>query len=106
MHSRIGEFNRLNKINCTCSGNDGAAVGAHGQVENTVSVTSQGGDLLHLGIFPDVDLVLGVSVSADKLVCCLTEHQVADLGSSIDCLQFGSGEGIPETDCTIGSSSS
>jgi hypothetical protein len=46
-------------------------------------VAREGGSLLHLGILPDVDLVLRVSVGADKFIQCLAEHQVADLGTHV-----------------------
>jgi hypothetical protein len=84
----------------------GASVRAHRQVKYSVGVAREGGSLLHLGILPDVDLVLRVSVGTDKFIQSLAEHQVADLGTNVHGFDGGSRESVSKFDCSISSSSS
>jgi hypothetical protein len=69
-------------------------------------VAREGGSLLHLGILPDVDLVLRVSVGADKFIQCLAEHQVADLGTHVHRFDSSSWESVSKFDGSVSSSSS
>ena len=45
-----------------CASNKGPSVGTRRQVQNSVGVASEGGDLFHRRIPPHVDLVLAVAV--------------------------------------------
>ena len=76
-------------------------IGTHRQVEHSVSVTSQSRYLLHCRILPYDHLIQRVSMGADKFVVCLREHEVADLGSSVDCAQWLQGLRIPKPDVLI-----
>ena len=58
----------------------------------------QGGDFLHLGVAPDVDLVVCVAVCADQLVRVLREHEVADLRASVHAAGHPGGVRVPEAD--------
>lgn len=51
-----------------CSCYDRLAVWAHGEVENTEGVTSQGHNLFHARVLPNDDLILAVPMCADNLV--------------------------------------
>jgi hypothetical protein len=82
---------------------DGAAVGAHGQVKNSVGMASEGGESLHLGVSPDVDLVLGVPVRAHQLVHRLAEHQVAHLRAHVVGVLGRASEGVSNFDGSISS---
>jgi len=66
-------------------------------------VPHQSGDLLHLRVFPDVDLVEGVPVGADQLVDRLAEDQVAHLRASVHGTQGLARERVSETDVSVGS---
>ena len=68
---------------------DGAAVGTHGEVKDSVGVTYQGGNFVHCWIFPDIDLVVTVAMGADKLVQSFAEHEIAHLRTHINCLDSG-----------------
>ena len=66
----------------------------------------QGGNFLHGGVLPNVDLILRIAVGGDQLIEGLAEHQVADLRADVDSFDVGSGQGVSESDCSIGSASS
>ena len=89
-----------------CPSNDSAAVGAHGQVENSVGVASQSGDPAHVSSPPDVDLVLGVTVSADDFVDAATEHHVAHLRPNIVGRKSDPSESVSELDGAVCSATS
>jgi hypothetical protein len=46
-------------------------------------MTGQGSQLLHAGVFPYNDLILGVAVRAHKFIYVLRKHKVANLASSL-----------------------
>ena len=66
------------------AGDNGGAVGAHGQVEHSEGVPCQRRDLLHRRILPHYDLVQTVAVRTDQLIVGLGEDKVADLTASVD----------------------
>lgn len=67
-------------------------------------MTSEDSQLFHLGLLPDYYLVLGVSVRRDELVDVLRVDQIANLTSSVDPVHWLQGQGVPEPDTTISSS--
>ena len=77
----------------------------HGEVKDSVRVACQGLHFLHGGIFPQDNLVEGVSMRAYDLVSCLREHQVAYLRSCINGMQRLEGVSVPESNVTISCSS-
>ena len=52
----------------TCASHNGASIGTHRKVENSVGVAGEGGDSLHLRVLPDIDLVERVAVGAHEFV--------------------------------------
>ncbi len=58
----------VNRLQRTCTSDDGLAVWGDRQVEHSKSVASQRGQLAHGWVLPDHDLVLRVAVGADNLV--------------------------------------
>lgn len=84
-----------------CAGDDRAAVWAHRQVQHTHRVPHQRADLLHLGVFPNVDLVKRVAVRTDNFVYRLRKGQIADLGSSIDGFDRLARQGVSETNMPV-----
>lgn len=67
----------------TGASDDRAAVGAHAEIQHTVSVSCERDDLRHARVFPDVDGMLGVTVSAHKFRSGGAEEKVADLAAGI-----------------------
>jgi hypothetical protein len=102
----VGENVPESKGFVACTGYDRATVWTHGQVEHAVCVAGQGGGLLHLGVLPDVDFVVGVTVSAHQLVQTFAKHQVAHLRSDVHRLNSRASEGVSELDGAVGSASS
>ena len=47
-------------------------------------MTSQGLNFLHAWVLPEDDLVQRVAVGANDFMSSLREHQVTDLGASVD----------------------
>ncbi len=88
------------------AGDDGAAIGTHGQVQHPEGVPGQSGDLLHGGVLPDVDFVERIPVGADDLVHALAEHQAAHLRVRIHHLAGRALQGVPEPQGSILSSAS
>lgn len=76
---------------------------AHGEIQNPVSVTSEGDDLLHARVLPNDDLVLAVAVGGNDLVRVLGPSKVTDLRASIDLICGNSTERVPELDTAISS---
>lgn len=60
------------------------------------------GNLVHLRVLPDGDLVLGVAMSRNYLIYCFGEHQVADLAAGVHCIQQTTLQAVPETNCFVG----
>lgn len=58
---------------------NGLAVRAHGQIEHTVAVSGEFGQLGHHRILPDEDLILRVAVSGDELVGVFGPGEIAHL---------------------------
>jgi hypothetical protein len=58
-------------------------VWAHGKVEHSIGVSGERNDLLHAGVLPDNDLVLGVAVCRDNFVAILRPCKIADLASGV-----------------------
>lgn len=69
-------------------------------------MTCEGGNFIHFGVLPDIDLIMGVSMCADDLVDCLAKHKVADLRTDIHSLHRGSSEGVSESDRPVRRASS
>ena len=84
---------------------NGVALRTHGQVEDPVGVARQCADLLHLGVLPDVYLVLRVPMGAHYLVQGLGEHEIAHLRSCIHCLDGCASQRVSEPDGPIGCAS-
>ncbi len=63
----------------TCPSDDSGSIWTHGEVEYSVGVSGEGGHLIHIGVLPNIDLIVGVPVGRDDLIESLTEHQVAHL---------------------------
>lgn len=59
-------------------------------------------NLLHLRVLPDYDLVLRVAMSTDELVGGLRPGEVTDLRTRVDGADSLAGQGVPESDATIG----
>ena len=83
---------------------DDTAIGAHGQVEDSVGVAREAHDLRHAGVLPHDNLVLRVAVRADDLVGVLGPGQVADLRAGVDLVDDCSAHGIMEDYSSIGGS--
>lgn len=67
-----------------CASYEGLSVGACRKVEHSVGMASQGCNLFHGGVAPDIYLVLTVAMSRNKLVHILCEQQIANLASCLD----------------------
>jgi hypothetical protein len=67
----------------TSARDDDLAVGTHGEIENSIRMAGERDNLLHVGILPDDDLVLGVSVRRDNLIAVLGPSQITDLAPSV-----------------------
>lgn len=65
------------------AGNNSLTIWAHRQVEDSVSMASERNNLLHVGIFPDDDLILAVSVGRHNFVAVLRPCQIADLATGV-----------------------
>lgn len=76
---RIPKAKRL----VSCSGDDRLSVRTHGEVEDSVGVTAERGDLGHSWVSPDADLIgdgsSGIPMGGDEFVGILGPHEVADL---------------------------
>lgn len=59
------------------------AVRADGQIEHTVAVSGEFGQLGHHWVLPDEDLILRVAVGGDELVGVFGPGEVADLRPSV-----------------------
>lgn len=55
----------------TSTSDDGLAIWAHSKVQDTVGVSGERNDLLHVGVLPDHDLVLAVAMRGHNLVAVL-----------------------------------
>lgn len=51
-----------------CASHNGASIGTHRKVENSIGVASEGGDPLHLRVLPYIDLVERVPVGTHEFV--------------------------------------
>lgn len=94
------------KWDCTCSSHNGSSLWVHCQVEHSVGVASQCRHLLHPRVFPNVDFVLRIAVSAYKFVYSFAEHKVADLGASVNNIYWCGCQCVPESDGSVCRSSS
>jgi len=83
------------------AGNQGLAVGAGRQVQDTVGVACERRNLLHGGVAPNVDLVLAVSVSRYQLIYIFCEHEIAHLAACLHRLQIFQLDGVPELYCAV-----
>ena len=68
-------------------------------------MTCQSRDFLHRWILPNVNLVERVSMSGDDFICGLGEHQIANLRSSINVVDWLKSMSVPESNATISSTS-
>ena len=68
-------------------------------------MTSKSWYFLHCRVLPNNYLILWVAMSRNYLVCGLRKHQVANLGASVDIIYWLKGMSVPETDASIGCSS-
>ena len=59
-------------------------------------MSCEGGHLLQGRVLPHNDLVVGVAVGGYDLLCVLAEHQVANLGASVDTVEESVVESVPE----------
>ena len=84
------------------AGDNGLAVGTHGQVEDPVAVAGELGELGHGRILPDEYLILRVAVRGDELVRVLRPGEVAHLRARVHGLQVLPGERVPEPDASVG----
>lgn len=75
---------------------------AHGEVQNSVGVSSERCDFGHARVPPKNDLVQAVSVSRNELVAVLTPLQVANLRAGIDAIERAAAESVPEPDAPVG----
>ncbi|RNA28621.1 hypothetical protein BpHYR1_008630 [Brachionus plicatilis] len=82
---------------------NGLAVRRHGQIQHSIRVTSQLGQLTHARILPDQYLILRVAMSADQLVGVFRPGQIAHLGARVHRLQILTGQRVPEPDTAVGS---
>jgi len=82
-------------------GNDGLTVWRHRQVQHAIRMSRQLGHLNERRVFPDEDLILTISVSADQFVGVFGPSQIADLRPGIDALQRLSRQSIPESNAPI-----
>ena len=64
-------------------------------------MSSKGGYFLHRRVFPDAYLVQRIPVSRNDLVRGLREHQVADLASGIDVVDWRQGVSVPESNASV-----
>lgn len=85
----------------SCPRDDGAAIGAHGEVEHAVCVAGQCGYLFHARVLPHIDLVVRIAVGAYDFVVSLAEHQVAHLRAYVHSLEGLASEGVPEPDSPV-----
>lgn len=65
----------------------------------------EGCDLLHGWVLPHNDLVERVAVSGYNLVVVLTEHQVTNLTSSVDRVNWLQRQRVPELNASISGTS-
>jgi hypothetical protein len=87
------------------SSNYCTSIGTHGEVQHSVGMSCQGCNLLHFGILPYVDLVLGISVSTDQFVQTFAENQVTNLRANVHGFYCCSIQSVSETDCSVSCSS-
>ena len=81
------------------------AVRTDGQVKYSERVACQHGNLLHPRLLLPYDyLVLRVTMSAHQLVHVLTVLQIAHLAASVDEIERFTGEAVPESNASVGSS--
>jgi len=67
-------------------------------------VTSKSSHFLHRRVFPNNDLVKRVAMCADDFVCVFGEHEIANLRTSINIVDWLESVGVPETNASICSS--
>lgn len=69
-------------------------------------MTSESGKFLHRWVFPNDHLVQRIAVSADELIVCFREDQVAHLRAGVDAVELLEADGVPEPDALVSSATS
>lgn len=81
------------------------AIWAHGEIEYSVGVACETGDLRHGGVLPDDNLVLAVAMRRYYFVGVLRPGNVAYLTARVDLVDHGPANRIVEDDSPISRSS-
>ncbi len=87
----------------TCASDNSLAVRADSKVEHATGMSEKSGCFLHLWVFPEHDLVLGVAVCTGELIDVLGEHEIADLGAGLHTVQLRSCKGVPKPNAAVSS---
>ena len=86
-------------ISCTC--HQSLTVWRACKIENSKGMTRQSRQFFHSWIFPDYDLILTVTMSTNKLIGILAEHQIAYLTSCFEGTEWAESKCVPESDASI-----
>lgn len=88
-------------VTLSCSGHNVRATGRHAEVQDSLAVSFECGNLLHCWVFPDNDLVLWKPVGWNNFIGCFGEHQIANLAACVDVVDWLQSMSVPESDAFI-----
>lgn len=69
-------------------------------------MSCEGGDFLHCGVFPYNNLVERVAMRRNNLVCGFREHEITDLRTCVNVVDWLQAVSVPEANASIGCAAS